>query len=68
MVAPQFKMFQTGAASEDIESDVEHMIGFGIRHVHFENLAMPVDRFGKPELPDQGTVLNYNPDLWAAVA
>ena len=53
VISPQFDMLETGASREEIEGNVEHMIGLSIRQVDFENRAMLIDRFGKPNLPDQ---------------
>ena len=45
-------MLQTGSSGEHVESNVEDMIGFGIRHVKFENWTAAIDAECNAELPD----------------
>ncbi len=52
IVSSQFEMFQARVASEEIEGDVEHMIGFGVRHVHIEDRTTAIDGLGEPDLSD----------------
>ena len=50
IVASQFKMLKTCSASEDVKRNVQHMIGFRVRHVHFEDAAVAVDAFRQTNL------------------
>ena len=46
----EFKMFQTCSASEQIESNVQHMIGFTVWQMHFEDRTYAIDVLGETEL------------------
>jgi hypothetical protein len=43
VVASQFEMFHSLAAGEDIECDVEHMVGFVVRQMPLEQMEDAVD-------------------------
>ena len=53
VVSSQLKMFQTGASSEQVESNFEHMIGFRIRHAKLEDRTASIDALRDPQLPNQ---------------
>tara|TARA_R100001480_G_scaffold80963_1_gene90103 strand:- start:533 stop:862 length:330 start_codon:yes stop_codon:yes gene_type:complete len=46
-------MFQAGASSEQVEGDVEHMVGFGIRHVKHKDRTATIDALHNAQLPNQ---------------
>jgi hypothetical protein len=52
IVASQFEMLQAGSSGEPVESNVEDMIGFGIRHMKFKNWTAAIDAVSNTELPD----------------
>lgn len=48
VVAAEFDIFQTGAVAKHIESDVQHVIGLGVRAVDLEEVQALVDRLIEP--------------------
>ena len=53
VISSQLKMFQTGASIEQVESNIEHMIGFRIRHAKLEDRTAAIDALRDPQLPNQ---------------
>ena len=53
VVSSQFEMFQAGASGEQVEGNVEHMIGFGIRHVKLKDGTAAIDAVRDAQLPNQ---------------
>lgn len=51
VVASQFQMLQTRTARQQIERNVEHMIGFTVRQVKPEDRTLPVDASRDIQLP-----------------
>jgi hypothetical protein len=47
IVASQFEVFESFAAGEDIKCDVEHMVGFVVRQMPFEQMQSAVDFLGE---------------------
>ena len=43
VVASQFEVFDASSAGEDVESDVEHVVGFVVGEMAFEEMEVAVD-------------------------
>ena len=43
VVAPQFEVFDPLAAGDDVESDVQDMVGFVVGQMSFEKVEIPID-------------------------
>ena len=52
VLSSQFEMLKTRAASKQVVSNVEHMIGFTIRQMHLEDRTNAIDAFCQPQLFD----------------
>ena len=53
VVAPKFKVFDPLAAGEDVEGDVQDMVGFVIRQMSFEKVEVPIDTVDQPDRSSQ---------------
>src|SRR5208337_3202525 len=53
IVAPQFEMFDPFASSEDVEGDVQDMVGFVIGQMPLEQNEVGVDVFDQPGVASQ---------------
>ena len=53
IVAPQLEVFEPLAAGEDIEGDVEHVVGFVVGPMLLEQMEVPVDLLVELDLPSQ---------------
>jgi hypothetical protein len=53
VVTPELQMIQAGATGQQVEGDVEHVIGFVIRRVELEDRSELIDVSPQVELLDQ---------------
>lgn len=47
IVAPQLEMFEASATGEDVEGDVQDMVGFVVRQMALEQVKVAVDILGE---------------------
>ena len=53
VVATQFKMFEALATGDDVESDVQDVVGFVVGQMSFEKVEIPIDSVDQADLLSQ---------------
>ena len=53
VIPPQFQMLQTCSSGEQIEGDVEHVIGLAVRQMKPQDRTLPIDTPGDIQLPHE---------------